>query len=63
MGAYVELSLSDTIHPKVRIEAKTNIGSIDVVLNDLVKPALLASGFMQDTVDKICFVGDEMEII
>lgn len=58
MSSYMELSLGES-HPVVRINSKANIGSIETVLEDLIKPALLASGYQQRTVDKIVLSDEE----
>lgn len=59
MISYIELSLNNTLNPTIRIEFNKEASSIETVLNDLIKPALLASGFRQKTVDKIVLFEDE----
>lgn len=61
MSSYIELSLSDDIHPKVRIEMNMNMVNIETVLEDLIKPALLASGFVQSTINKVVILDENLE--
>lgn len=60
MNSYIELRLGDdNVSPRVRIELATTISSMDAVLDDLIKPALLAAGFHQETVNKLQLVEEE----
>ncbi len=60
MSSYLELQLSDSIHPRVKIEMPLDSVSLEAVLDDLIKPALLASGFQQGSVDKIIIEEEEL---
>lgn len=58
--SYIEICIDTTSNndpdlslPSVRIELPTQCESIWSVLENLVKPALLASGFTQQTVDSV----------
>jgi hypothetical protein len=56
--SYIELQLSE-IQPIVRIELKESCVVIDTVLEDLIKPALLASGYLEHTVNRIAVIDQE----
>ncbi len=54
MGSYIELCLdtestgdSNTSHPVVRIEMPMPVQSLDTVIDNLIRPALLASGYTE----------------
>lgn len=53
--SYIELQLGE-LSPTVRIELKESCVVMDDVLEDLIKPALLASGYTQHTVNRIVLV-------
>lgn len=65
MSSYIELKISDGYYqpnstecdnyPVVRIELANNAGGLETVLEDLIKPALLASGFAPENVNDIYF--------
>lgn len=62
MSSYIELRASSLPRsPKARIELDISNGSIDGVLEELIKPVLLAVGFQQRTVEKIQIVGFDDE--
>lgn len=59
--AYIEVQLSDNegwsdpeaMSPKVRIEVPCDVEHIDDVWGTLIKPALLACGFQQETISNL----------
>ncbi len=56
--AYIELCLGKE-HPTVRIEYPYEPGHMESVLDNLIKPALLGSGYVQQTVDKVVLIEEE----
>ena len=60
MRSYIELCIntdetndSNTEHPVVRLEFRSSVTTFDGVIEDLIRPALLASGFSKGTVDNL----------
>lgn len=66
MSSYIEFCLDDqgdeVIMPVVRITISAPRLSIQGVLDDLIKPALLASGFTDDTINKIAIKEDSQDV-
>lgn len=72
MSSYIEIQISDSerdtfvddaslVHPVVCIELSANCDSIHSVLDNLIKPALAASGFASSSVDRIIYLLDTDE--
>ena len=65
MNSYIELYLGDTdtkreLYPNNRVELTLCVGTFDEIIESLVKPALLAAGFSEGSVNRLEVTSDEI---